>query len=105
MPEGDVFVDRKNLGFALDGDTVAVKVISSEKTARRKSREGIVTKVVRRAADELAGTAAQARRQVYLYPRRDAEYEGFPDPRRASRQGTHKRLSLKSSGIRIKTIP
>lgn len=68
LPEGDVFVDRKNLGFALDGDTVAVKVISSEKTARRKSREGIVTKVVRRAADELAGTLRKQDGRLIFIP-------------------------------------
>lgn len=41
LPEGDVFVDRKNLGFALDGDTVAVKVISSEKTARARAAKAL----------------------------------------------------------------
>lgn len=68
LPEGDVFVDRKNLGFALDGDTVAVKVISSEKTARRKSREGVVTKVVRRASDELAGTVRKQDGRLIFIP-------------------------------------
>ena len=40
LPEGDVFVDRKNLGFALDGDTVAVKVISSEKDRAAQKPRG-----------------------------------------------------------------
>lgn len=67
-PDGDIFVDRKNLGYALDGDTVAVKVINGEKTAKRKSREGVVTKVVRHASDELSGTVRKLDGRLVFVP-------------------------------------
>ena len=56
--EEDIFIDRKGIGYALDGDTVAVKV-TRDKPAKRKSREGVVTKIIRRAAEELENRAVQ----------------------------------------------
>ena len=59
LSDGDgeeIFIERKNLNYAFDGDTVSIKLLNTPKNANRKSREGIVDKIVSRASDELVGT-------------------------------------------------
>lgn len=65
--EEDIFIDRKGIGYALDGDTVAVKV-TRDKPAKRKSREGVVTKIIRRAAEELTGTVRKQNGRLVFIP-------------------------------------
>lgn len=79
--EEDIFIDRKGLGYALDGDTVAVK-ITRDKPAKRKSKEGVVTKdnPARNRGDNRH--RPQAGRQAHLYPGQHAE----PDSRHHTRE-------------------
>ncbi len=52
----EIFIDKRNTNYAFDGDTVAIKLCSTQKGVKRKSKEGIVTRVVRRKNDEFVGT-------------------------------------------------
>ncbi len=52
----DIFIDRSNVNYAFDGDTVSIKLLRSVKREENKRREGVVLKVVHRATDELIGT-------------------------------------------------
>lgn len=52
----DIFVDRNDMNFAFDGDTVSVKLTRMPKPGSGKKREGIITKVIHRASDTTVGT-------------------------------------------------
>lgn len=50
--EEDIFISRKNIGIALNGDTVQVQTTKQEK----KRAEGKVTKILKRATEDFVGT-------------------------------------------------
>ncbi|RMF61475.1 MAG: hypothetical protein D6743_13485, partial [Calditrichaeota bacterium] len=63
--EEDVFVSQKNMGVALNGDTVRVQLFAHTKG---KSREGRVIEVVKRARRNIVGTFHRTRRFAFVEP-------------------------------------
>jgi len=64
----DIFIDRANVNFAFDGDTVSVRLLRSFKREENKSREGVVLKIVHRASDELTGTVDETAGRMIFVP-------------------------------------
>ncbi len=66
-PEGeeDVFISQKNMGVALDRDTVRVQLFAE---SRGKSLEGRVIEVVKRARQNIVGTYRKLRRYGIVVP-------------------------------------
>lgn len=64
--EGDIFVQRKNLLNAFDGDIVLVKILSGE--VGNKKREGKVLKVLSRSTDVIVGTFERIKSYGYVKP-------------------------------------
>lgn len=67
--EVDVVIERENLGFALDGDVVEIKI---KPTAAGKRPEGVVTNMVERSFRELIGVVKEkvigTNKQFYFNP-------------------------------------
>lgn len=62
----DIYVARENLRSAMDGDLVAVKLLTGEGV--RKRREGAVARILRRAHTEMVGTFYGRRGYGFLVP-------------------------------------
>jgi len=67
---GDIFVQRKNLLNALDGDFVLVKILSGE--VGNKKREGKVLKILRRSDKVIIGTFSRIKSYGYVLPDKKA---------------------------------
>ncbi len=63
--EEDVFISEANMGTALHGDTVKVKLIGG---SRRKRGEGRVVEVIKRAKEEVVGTLQLSEKYGFLVP-------------------------------------
>lgn len=63
---GDIYVAQENLKSAMDGDLVAVKLLTGEGV--RKRREGAVARILRRAHTEMVGTFYRRRGYGFLVP-------------------------------------
>lgn len=62
--EEDVFISPDNLKYAMNGDLVAVKLLSAEESGRR--REGAVARIIRRASKEIVGTFQHQRKYGFV---------------------------------------
>lgn len=63
---GDVFVAKKNILGAYDGDYVLCKVLSTGKGG--KKREGKIVKILQRDSDDLTGTFVERKDGLYIIP-------------------------------------
>lgn len=64
----DIFVAKKDVERAFDGDVVAVKLYPMKKSAEGKSREGAVKKIIRHGADECIGTVKEKGGRLVFVP-------------------------------------
>ncbi|HML36954.1 MAG TPA: ribonuclease R [Bacillota bacterium] len=64
--DGDVFIAPGNINGAMNGDTVAVRVLPAGETAR--SREGVIHQVLKRAAVEIVGTFEKSKHFGFVVP-------------------------------------
>jgi len=62
----DVKIRPQHLSNALDGDEVAIELVSSARSSGRL--EGIVTKIIRRGHEEFSGTLSCSERFAFLIP-------------------------------------
>lgn len=62
--EEDIFIDRDNVGFALDGDIVLVKITED----KGKKREGMVIKVLKRDINNIVGQIKSDGTSLYFEP-------------------------------------
>ncbi|WP_246019760.1 ribonuclease R [Bacilliculturomica massiliensis] len=62
--EEDVFIAPDNMKYAMNGDLVAVKLLTAEESGRR--REGAVARIIRRASSEIVGTFQLQRRYGFV---------------------------------------
>lgn len=65
--DGDIFVAKSNIGDAMHGDLVEVDLLP-EYLWRRKSREGMIDKVLERAHTEVVGTFQKNKRFGFVVP-------------------------------------
>ncbi len=63
-PEGDVFVQKRNLLNSFDGDEVLVKILTGEIAG--KKREGKVVKILSRSTDNIIGTFRRIKSYGYV---------------------------------------
>lgn len=63
-PEGDVFVQKRNLLNSFDGDIVLVKILSGETST--KKREGKIIKILQRSSDNIIGTFRRIKSYGYV---------------------------------------
>ncbi len=61
----DVFVSQKNMGLAMHGDVVRVRLFA---TSEGKSPEGQIVEVIERSRTRLVGTFRQGRKHCYVIP-------------------------------------
>ena len=62
--EEDIFIDRDNVGFALDGDIVLVKITED----KGKKREGMVIKVLKRDINNIVGQIKSDGTSLFFEP-------------------------------------
>ena len=65
--DGDIFIAKSNMGDAMHGDLVEVDLLP-EYLWRRKSREGLIDKVLERAHTEVVGTFQKNKRFGFVVP-------------------------------------
>jgi ribonuclease R len=67
--EGDIFIAAENIGTAMHGDRVVVRISRDEPYARVKGRrEGRVIRILERAHDTMVGTLQRSRNFYYVVP-------------------------------------
>ena len=64
--EGDIFISHSGINDAMNGDTVAVKLLTREETER--TREGVIQIILKRAITEVVGTFEKSKRFGFVVP-------------------------------------
>jgi ribonuclease R len=63
---GDIFISPNSINGAMNGDTVSVRLLPPDETNR--SREGVIHRILQRAAVEIVGTFEKSKRFGFVVP-------------------------------------
>ncbi|MFH1038553.1 MAG: ribonuclease R [PVC group bacterium] len=95
----DIYVHKEDMGTALHGDTVLVRLESSPRGRRSHSRAGSVVRVIRRGSGVIVGTLKKSDSHFYLIPDNPSFiHDIYVDRARTRDAGPEEKVTVRITG-------